>query len=362
MNYTTQMDATRRGLVLFKWRLYKKRALMTLLITILLLVTVGFLGFAEGAKEVGQTAGQKVILKLGHGLPVSHPLNLAAEKFKELVEAKTDKMVQIDIFPANQMGAPREQLEQTLTGVLDIAIVTIDLPTFLDEPYWRLLESGYFFQSYEHARSFFNSSLFKELTDKLERDKGILVIGTPWYYGLRNLTTAKKPIKNPEDLKGLKIRVPPAPGYLNTLKGMGANVTPVAFNELYMALKTGIVDGQENPFATIYEYKYYEAQKYLNLTEHLQSYNAAFANAKKIKSLPADYQQAIFEAMQEAADYNDKLIRDSEADYLKKLIEVGMVVVESDKKAFRDRTIQFMQQEWYTPEEYAFYTKVQAIK
>jgi len=326
-----------------------------ILITFLIFVSVCLLVFAEGS-------GEEVILKVGHGLPIDHPVGLGAEKFKDLVEAKTNKMVQVEIFPACQLGSDREMFEQTLTGVLDIYIGSMDLPNFLDQPYWRLLESGYLFQSYEHTHNFFNSNLFKEITDKLELDEGLLVIGVPWYYGVRNLTTANTPVKNPEDLKGLKIRVPPSPGYTNTLKGMGADVTPVAFSELYMALMTKVVDGQENPFATIYTYKYYEVQKYLNITEHLQASNAAFASAQKIQSLQADYQQAIYEAMQEAAEYNNKLILDSEADYLEKLVEAGMVVVETDKEAFRDRTIQFMQQEWYTPEEYDFYKKIQELR
>ena len=301
-------------------------------------------------------------LKVGHGLPTTHPLHKGAEKFAELVNERTNGEVTVEIFPALQLGSVREMFEDLSLGTLDIAIITTDTPAFLGLKYWRLLESGYMYRSYEHAKKFFESPLMQELSDELEKMHRITVIDPSFYYGIRHLTTAKTPVKTPEDLKGLKIRVPEAPGYLNTLKGMGANVTPVAFGELYMALKTGIVDGQENPFATIYSYKFYEAQKYLNLTGHLISHNTAFMSTDVLESFDEATQQIIRDSIREASDYNDQLIIDSEQDYLEKLQEVGMTVVEADAEAFRTKAVKYLQEEWYTPEEVEFHKKIQELQ
>ena len=301
-------------------------------------------------------------LKVGHGLPTTHPLHKGAEKFAELVSERTHGEVTVEVFPALQLGSVREMFEDLSLGTLDIAIVTTDTPAFLGLKYWRLLESGYMYQSYEHAKKFFESPLMQELSDELEKMHRITVVDPSWYYGIRHLTTANTPVKTPEDLKGLKIRVPEAPGYLNTLKGMGANVTPVAFGELYMALKTGVVDGQENPFATIYSYKFYEAQKYLNLTGHLISHNTAFMSTDTLESFDEATQQIIRDSISEASDYNDQLIIDSEQDYLNKLQEVGMTVVEADAEAFRTKAVKYLQEEWYTPEEVEFHKKIQELQ
>lgn len=324
---------------------------------LLVLSLVLVLGLAQA--NLGLAQANTVILKLSHGLPVSHPMHKGAELFKKIVEEKTNGQVQVELFPALQLGSVREQFEGIMLGSIDIAIITTDTPSFLGLPIWRILESGYIYQSEEHAQRFFNSDLFKGLADRLEKEYRVTVIDPAWYYGIRNLTTKNTPVKKPEDLKGLKIRVPEAPGYINTLKGMGASVTPVAFAELYMALKTNVVDGQENPFATIYTYKYYEAQKYLILTQHLISHNTVFMNTQKLNSFDEKTKKIILNAIKEAGDLNDKLIVGSEGEYLQKLQDEGMVVVEPERELFRTKAINFVKNNWYTNQEAEFYDKIQ---
>jgi len=324
---------------------------------LLVLSLVLVLGLAQASSGLAQA--NTVILKLSHGLPVEHPMHKGAELFKEIVEEKTNGQVQVELFPALQLGSVREQFEGIMLGSIDIAIITTDTPSYLGLPIWRILEAGYIYQSEEHAQKFFNSDLFKGLADRLEKEYGVTVIDPAWYYGTRNLTTKNTPVKKPEDLKGLKIRVPEAPGYINTLKGMGASVTPVAFAELYMALKTNVVDGQENPFATIYTYKYYEAQKYLILTQHLISHNTVFMNTQKLNSFDEKTKKIILNAIKEAGDLNDKLIIGTEGEYLQKLQDEGMVVVEPERELFRTKAIDFMKNEWYTNQEAEFYDKIQ---
>jgi TRAP-type transport system periplasmic protein len=315
-----------------------------------------------GMLMISGIAHASTTIRVGHGLPTTHPLHKGAELFKEIVEQETDGEIKVEIFPANQLGGVREMFENIMVGTLDMGIITTDTPAFLGLPLWNLLESGYIFQSEDHAQKFFSSDLFGNLANRLEAEYGVATVDPAWYYGVRNLTTKATPVKTPEDLQGLKIRVPEAPGYLNTLKGMGASVTPVAFAELYTALQTGIVDGQENPFATIYTYRYYEAQTYLNITEHLISHNTVFMNTNRLDSFDDETKIVILDAIKRAGDYNDELVMMTENDYLEKLKEEGMIVVESDKDMFRERAVKFMKEEWYNEEEAEFYNKIQEIK
>lgn len=307
-------------------------------------------------------AASPTILKLGHGLPADHPLNQGAELFARLVEERTGGEVKVEVFPALQLGSPREQFEGLMAGTIDISIITTDTPAFVGQPLWRILEAGYVFRDHEHADAFFHGPLMQPLLDKLEREIGITVIDPYWYYGVRQLTTANKPIYKPEDLKGLKIRVPEAPGYLETVKGMGASPVPVNFGELYMALKMGVVDGQENPFATIYYYKYYEAQKYLMLTSHLVSKNSVFMSTSSLKSLTPEQQQIVREAILEAGRYNDQLIISSEEELLAKLKAEGMEVITPDVQAFSEMVQKHLIESWFTPEEREFFEKIQEVQ
>ena len=157
-----------------------------------------------------------------------------------------------------------------------------------------------------------------------------------WLYGNRHVTTKGTPVKNPQDLKGLLIRTPELPVYVETVRAMGATPAPVNFADLYMALKQGTVDGQENPVATIYTYKYYEAQKYLNLTSHMIRNVVIFTNAGWYNSLPKETRTILENAMEEATKYNNQLIVNEEKDFTEKLKAEGMIVVASDVDAFRN--------------------------
>jgi len=180
------------------------------------------------------------------------------------------------------------------------------------------------------------SDVMKEMAAKLEKNRGVKILTAEIYYGARHLTTKNKPIKSPADLKGMLVRAPDQPIYLEAVRAMGATPTPVAFSDLYMALKQGVVDGQENPIPTIYTYKYYEAQKYLMLTGHMLRINVVGADAAWYNKLSPELKGIISKAMDEAVKLNNELTLKQEKDMLDELKKLGMEVVQPDVEAFRE--------------------------
>jgi tripartite ATP-independent transporter DctP family solute receptor len=224
-----------------------------------------------------------------------------------------------------------------------------------------MLQSPYMYRDYDHAMKVFHSPLLQQMYDRSEREISVTVLDPMWYYGVRHLTTAKRIVRTPGDLKGMKIRTPTIPVFIKTVEFMGANPVPISFPDLYLALKQGVVDGQENPVAIIHANKYYETQQYLVLTGHILSKNASFMNTSRLKALAERHQQIVRQAMTEAGRHNDKLMLDGEQATQKRLVEMGMKIVEPDVPAFRDAASAGLKA-WLKPEEYDLYSKVQAIK
>jgi tripartite ATP-independent transporter DctP family solute receptor len=210
-------------------------------------------------------------LKFGHYNAESHPAHKAAMQFKTNVEKRTNGALIIDVFPNNALGAPPEILEQTRNGVVDIAVPTSGQLDKYDKAFAALM-LPFTFGDLDHARRAMDGPLLQWLAPRSEKI-GLQVIGV-WEYGFRHLTNSKRPVLKPEDVKGLKIRTPPEIQLSAAMAALGANVQKIAFPELYLALSQGVVDGEENPIATIHSAKFYEVQKYLTLTSHV--YQAMF--------------------------------------------------------------------------------------
>jgi tripartite ATP-independent transporter DctP family solute receptor len=163
---------------------------------------------------------------------------------------------------------------------------------------------------------------------------GVKLLGY-WEAGLRHITNSARPIRTPEDLKGLKIRTPQAKYHLNTLKYMGANPVAMSFGELYTAMQQKVVDGQENPVSNIYKSKFYEVQKYMSLTGHLHLTHMVMYSAKLWEKLPADLQKVVRESVIESQETQRKAVRDDDENLTKELKAKGMLVNEADRDAFR---------------------------
>src|SRR5690625_486905 len=218
-----------------------------------------------------------VTLKLAHTGSEEHQYHLASEKFKELVEEKTDGSVVIDIHPNATLGSEADVIEQVMDGSVEMTTVAPDSSYANTVPEMDVFGMPYIFKDREHAYSVLDGEIGQELLD-LAEDHNMKGLGY-WEIGFRHITNDEKEIEKPEDMKGLKVRVQPSPVWENHMKALDENPTPVDFNELYSALDQGIVDGQENPLPTIDSMKLYEVQDYISLTRH--TYNAAIVLMNK---------------------------------------------------------------------------------
>ncbi len=272
-------------------------------------------------------------LKLGHYGAESHPSQAAALMFAKGVEERTKGEITVAVFPNNALGAPPEVLEQVVLGVTDMALPTQGQLDKYAKPFAAVM-MPFLFDDYDHVYRVLDGPFAEWVAPMLEKEK--LVYLSSWEWGFRNVTNNMKPVKTPEDLKGLKLRVPPEMQLQATFEACGTVVTKIAFPELYMALKQNVVDGQENPISVIHSNKLYEAQKYLSITKH--SYNSMVHVIGKPTwdKLTPEQQQIIKEESEKARDFFRKTVREQEASQLEELKKLGMEVnTDVDIAAFR---------------------------
>jgi tripartite ATP-independent transporter DctP family solute receptor len=300
---------------------------MKKLFVILLFLVVGV------AIACSQTAkGPVITMKLGHFAADDHPGNLASKMFAEAVEKRTKGQIKIIVYPNNALGSPPEVLEQNILGAVDMSLPTQGQLGKYSKKF-NCVMLPFIFDDYKHADKVLDGEFLSWAVPDLE--PAGLVFLSNWEWGFRNLTNSKRPVKNPEDVKGLKIRTPPELPTQAAMEALGAIVATINFNELQMALKQGTVDGQENPIAVIYSNKIYETQKYLTMTGH--NYNCmVHVISKKVwdKLTPAQ-QKIIKEESKKAGDWMRKTCRDAEAGQIKELEKFGMEVTYPDKAKFK---------------------------
>jgi tripartite ATP-independent transporter DctP family solute receptor len=201
-------------------------------------------------------------------------------------------------------------------------------------PELNVFDLPYLFRDFDHAYKVIDGPIGVELRRGLEK-QGMVPLGV-LEIGFRNLTNNKRPVKTPDDVKGLKLRTTPNPAHLQAFRLLGANPVPMPITEVYLALKTGAVDGQENPVAHILALKFHEVQKYMSLTYHAYTLTNVVMNPKKFQDLKPEYQKALVEAMEEARDWDRKYNREIDGQALVKIKAAGVQVEENpDREAFR---------------------------
>jgi tripartite ATP-independent transporter DctP family solute receptor len=272
-------------------------------------------------------------LKFAHYAAETHPGHIASMMFAEAVEKRTNGAITVKVYPNNALGAPPEVLEQNVLGVIDMSLPTQGaLDKYVKA--FAVVMLPFMYDDYDHAYRVLDGPFMDWVAPMLEKEN--LVFLSNWEWGFRNVTNNVRPVNTPDDMKGLKIRVPPEIQLQAAMEACGAIVTKIAFPELYMALKQGVVDGEENPLAVVYYNKFYEVQKYLSLTRHVYNSMVHVMSKKTWDKLTPEQQQIIKEESKKAGDFFRKAIQDEEADLIKKLKEQGMEVVEKpDIAAFR---------------------------
>ena len=272
-------------------------------------------------------------LRFAHTITTEDSMHLAALEFAKKIEQRTGGAIHIDVFPAGQLGNDSQILDGVKLGTIDLAMTGNPFFTSF-APEMNVLDLPYLFRDYDHAYKVIDGPLGTEIMKALERS-GVKGLGA-FEIGFRNVTNNKRPIKKPEDLKGLKIRTTPNQAHLQAFRLLGANPVAMPFTEVYLALKTGTVDGQENPVNLTYTMKFYEVQKYLSLTGHAYTAEDVVMNLKKYQELKPEFQKIFHEATSEAAVWQRKLNRDSEGQAMKAMRAAGMQIEEQpDRDAFR---------------------------
>jgi tripartite ATP-independent transporter DctP family solute receptor len=272
------------------------------------------------------------ILKLGHIAPPEDPFNVCATKFAELVAAKTNGQVKVEVFPGGQLGNDREQIEAMRMGNLDMSIEgSINYEAFVPET--AFVDLPFMFKDRQTAFKALDSPTSQQIWATVRGKIGVRILAMP-ENGFRQITTAKTPIKSLADLKGLKMRVPQTKLYMDTFKALGTLPTPITFTELFTALQSGVVEGEENGFPLIYSSKFYEVQKFLAVTNHIYDAAPLAMSEKTFQSLTPDQQKAVQEAANEARDFQRKYVIAREEDLIKKLQATGMTFTNPPRDEF----------------------------
>jgi tripartite ATP-independent transporter DctP family solute receptor len=258
-------------------------------------------GFTATAQEI-----QERTIRFGHLNNPDHPVSFGVKKFGELLAAKSGGKLKVKEFPASQLGNEMQQQSALQGGVQEMsAPASTSLAGIVKE--FGLIDLPFSVTSFEQADALLDGPLGKALIAKLP-EKGLVALGF-WDLGFRNVTNSKHPIARPEDFDGLKIRVIPNPVFLDTFKAFKANPVPMPFAELYGALESKAVDGQENPFAVILSNKFFEVQKYVSATNHVYAANIVLVSKKFWDKLSPAEHKIMNEAADEARVYQRQVSR-----------------------------------------------------
>ena len=270
------------------------------------------------------TAGMaQVTLRLAHYAEAGHPANLAATQFAQKVEARTAGKVKVSVYPANALGSPPDQLQQVKLGAIDMGLPTQGALDKFNKAF-AVVMLPFVFEDLAHAHRVLDGPAMDWLAPIAEKEGFVML--SNWEYGFRNLTNSKRPVTKLEDLDGIKLRVMQNEVYLDSFKLMGANAIPLPFSELFSALETKTVDGQENPYNTILSSKFYEVQKYLSVTNHVYSPWIMTVSKKWWDQLSKDEQKVLLDAAKASRDFERQDTREEAAKAVADLKAKGMAV------------------------------------
>ncbi|MDO7787700.1 TRAP transporter substrate-binding protein [Desulforamulus aquiferis] len=318
----------------------KKLAVLVALVVVFSLALVGC-GSSEKSQEQGADEGKKITIRLAHPMAPGNNVTIGYEKFKEIVEQKSNGQVEVQLYGNTVLGSDRVTMESVQKGTLEMAsssspnmanfsskFMVFDLPYITSpenqEKLYKALDEGelgkYFTQVSEEIG--LKPIMFSE-------------------YGYRNFVTAKKEVISPEDLKNLKLRTTDSPVEVAVAKALGANPTPIAWGEVYTALQQGTIDGQGNTFGLLYSAKHHEASKFAIDSEHNYSMHILMINKKFFDELPQNIQDILVESGKEALDYQRKISAELEAKAKQDFIAAGIKVHDltpEEKAKFKEAT------------------------
>lgn len=266
------------------------------------LVTAGCGGGTQQSGDGGEQ--DKIVVKFTHVVAESTPKGQAALKFKEVLEEKSGGLFEVQVYPSSQLYGDKEEQEQLLANNVQFIAPSVTKLVTLN-PSFQIVDMPFLFKDKPSAYSFFDGEAGQELLQSLE-PHGILGMAW-WANGFKHFSNSKRPLKAPEDFKGLKFRTQSGGVLDEQFKALGAGSQTLAFAEVYQALSNGTVDGQENTWNNMDTQKYVEVQKYITVSSHGRLDYVVLTNTTFWNGLTAEQQQMVQEAMAEATDYERQL-------------------------------------------------------
>jgi len=257
-------------------------------------------GIVMGASAIGGRArAAEFTMKYGNDLPAAHPINTRAREAVDAIKAQTNGRLEIEIFPNSQLGSSTDMLSQVRSGAIDI--FTIGSPIVNVVPIAAISSIAFAFATFDRVWAAVDGDLGAHVRRAVATGINLIALEKMWDNGYRQITTSSKPVLAPNDLKGMKLRVPVSPLFTSMFKALGTSPTTINFVEVYSALQTRLVDGQENPLALIDTAKFYEVQKYCSLTSHMWEGFWMVANRRSWERLPDDLRATAQRLLNEGA-------------------------------------------------------------
>jgi tripartite ATP-independent transporter DctP family solute receptor len=272
----------------------------------------------------------QIEIKLGH---VGEPGSLfqkSADEFAKRANAKLGSKAKVVVYGSSQLGGDKELLQKLKLGTVDLAVPSTVMSSEVD--LFGIFEMPYLVKDREHMKRIEKEVVWPSLAPAAAK-KGLTLLAV-WENGYRHITNSKHPINVPDDLKGIKLRVPEGKWRVKMFEAYGANPSPMKFSEVFTALQSGVMDGQENPLTQIYSAKFQEVQKYLSLTGHVYTPAYLTAGTTKWNALPADVRKILEDTAKETQAFVYQTAAKDEDDLLAKLKAGGIQVNNPDKNAF----------------------------
>ncbi|MBN1124802.1 MAG: TRAP transporter substrate-binding protein [Sedimentisphaerales bacterium] len=289
-----------------------------------------------GCRKETPGAGPEYVFKLNHLANTDHVWHKSALFFAERIKTLSGGRIEVKVYPNEQLGNEIDTINSIRAGTVDMTITGESMQNWTSLA--GLCAVPYAITDSQHLTRAVDGPVGKQIEEAIRSKIGLRPIA--WFQrGARNLTS-NRPIRHPDDLQGIILRVPNVPLFIQTWQHLGAKPTPMAFGEVFTALQQGTVQAQENPYALILSAGFYEVQKYCNQTEHVIGWVYVVLGEKQYQALPPDLQKAVLQAGREMQQYHQQIFEQAQAELVEKLKQHGMTFVEVDKEAFRQKASQ----------------------
>lgn len=286
----------------------------------ILALTAGFIGSAQAQVEI----------KLGHVGGPGSLFERSANEFARVANERLGDKGKVVVFGSSQQGSDAEMMQKLRLGTLELALPSTVMTSTVDA--FGMFEMPYLVKNREHMQKIEAEILWPTLAPMVE-ERGYKILGV-WENGFRNITNNVRPINKPEDLQGMKLRVPQGVWRVKMFQAYGANPSPMALSEVFVALQTGVMDGQENPLTQIYSSKFQEVQKYLSMTGHVYTPAYLTAGKRKWDSLPADVREILEQTARDLQPFVYETAAQLDNELLENIQKAGVAVNDPDKDAF----------------------------